>query len=78
MLIRFFDSLATFLAGLVLIAALALIDGTPRAAAMRRRAQAFVLLASIWLERGYPRLAAAFLEIAAQTLRQEGGERKQP
>jgi hypothetical protein len=45
-------------------------------AAMRRRVQGFVLLASIWLERGYPRLAAAFLEIAAHTLRQEGGERK--
>jgi hypothetical protein len=44
-----------------------------RAAAARRRVQGFVLLASIWLERGYPRLAAAFLEIAAQTLRQEGG-----
>jgi hypothetical protein len=49
-----------------------------RAAAARRRVQGFVLLASIWLERGYPRLAAAFLEIAAQTLRQEGGESKKP
>jgi hypothetical protein len=45
-----------------------------KAAAMRRRVQGFVLLAAIWMERGYPRLAAAFLEIAAQTLRQEGGD----
>jgi hypothetical protein len=45
-----------------------------KAAAMRRRAQDFVLLASIWLESGYPRLAAAFLEIAAQCLRQGGGD----
>jgi hypothetical protein len=49
-----------------------------RAAAARRRVQGFVLLASIWLERDYPRVAAAFLEIAAQTLRQEGGARKKP
>jgi hypothetical protein len=47
-------------------------------ATTRRRVQDFVLFASIWLERGYPRLAAAFLEIAVQTLRQEGGERKKP
>ena len=49
-----------------------------RTAATRRRVQGFVLLASIWLERGYPQLAAAFLELAAQFLRQGGGERKQP
>jgi hypothetical protein len=47
-------------------------------ATARRRVQGFVLLASIWLERGYPRLAAAFLEIAAQPLRQEGGEKTKP
>jgi hypothetical protein len=45
---------------------------------MRRRVQGFVLLASIWLERGYPQLAAAFLELAAHHLRQEGGEKKKP
>lgn len=34
------------------------------------------LLAAMWLERGRPVVAAAFLEFAAHVLRQKGGDGK--
>jgi hypothetical protein len=40
----------------------------------RRLVQRFVMMASLWLERGYPAIAAGFLDAAACHLRTKGGD----
>jgi hypothetical protein len=44
----------------------------------RRLVQRFVLTARLWLERGYPAIAAGFLDAAACHLRRKGGDRTHP